>query len=49
MICSLACVQDNTKDSPAEKQPKHQSGVVGDMPNQQLILQASALQPHHPR
>ena len=34
-----ACVQDDTKDSPAKKPPQHQSGVVGDVPNQQLILQ----------
>ena len=37
-----ACVQDDTKDSPAKKQPQHQSGVVGDVPNQQLILQVWA-------
>jgi hypothetical protein len=35
----LALAQDDTKDSPAAKQPQHQSGVVGDAPNQQLILQ----------
>ncbi|KAK9814294.1 hypothetical protein WJX72_003545 [[Myrmecia] bisecta] len=31
--------QDDVKDSPAAKQPTHQSGVVGDEPNQQLIVQ----------
>eukprot|EP00897_Mesotaenium_endlicherianum_P002423 jgi/Mesen1/2208/ME000152S01289 len=31
--------QDNTADCPSEKQPKHFSGVVGDGPNQQLIIQ----------
>lgn len=31
--------QDDVEDSPAAKQPKHYSGVNGDAPNQQLILQ----------
>ncbi|KAJ7568187.1 hypothetical protein O6H91_01G022100 [Diphasiastrum complanatum] len=31
--------QDNTKDSPADKQPQHYSGVVGDKPCRQMIVQ----------
>jgi hypothetical protein len=31
--------QDDVEDSPAAKTPKHASGVNGDEPNQQLILQ----------
>ena len=34
-----AWMQDNTKDSPAAKQPKHLSGQLGDTPNRQLIVQ----------
>jgi hypothetical protein len=33
--------QDNTKDSPASDQPQHYSGVVGDKPCQQMIVQLS--------
>jgi hypothetical protein len=33
--------QDNTKNSPANKQPEHYSGVVGDQPCQQMIVQLS--------
>lgn len=33
--------QDNTKDSPAQNQPQHYSGVVGNKPCQQLIVQLS--------
>jgi hypothetical protein len=32
-------VQDDVEDSPAAKTPQHASGVNGDTPNQQLILQ----------
>ena len=38
-------LQDDTKGSPAAKQPQHQSGVVGDVPNQQLILQVRVPHP----
>eukprot|EP00879_Flechtneria_rotunda_P005712 GHRR01006013.1.p1 GENE.GHRR01006013.1~~GHRR01006013.1.p1 ORF type:complete len:192 (+),score=44.92 GHRR01006013.1:201-776(+) len=31
--------QDDTEQSPAQKTPKHWSGVVGDKPNQQVIIQ----------
>lgn len=31
--------QDDTDKSPAKKVPKHWSGVVGDEPNQQVIIQ----------
>jgi hypothetical protein len=32
-------MQDDVEDSPAAKAPQHASGVNGDVPNQQLILQ----------
>jgi hypothetical protein len=33
--------QDNTKTSPADKQPEHYSGTVGDTPCHQLVVQLS--------
>jgi len=33
--------QDNTKTSPASNKPQHYSGVVGDKPCQQMIVQIS--------
>ena len=33
--------QDNTKDSPAAKEPHHFSGTVGEGPCQQVIVQMS--------
>eukprot|EP00877_Chromochloris_zofingiensis_P009328 jgi/Chrzof1/4649/Cz14g21120.t1 len=33
--------QDNTSDCPADKEPKHFSGVVGNQPCQQMIVQVS--------
>ena len=32
-------MQDDVEDSPAAKPPQHASGVNGDQPNQQLIMQ----------
>jgi hypothetical protein len=33
--------QDNTKNSPANTPPEHFSGVIGDEPCQQMIVQLS--------
>lgn len=33
--------QDNTKTSPAKKQPMHYSGTVGTHPCQQMVVQIS--------
>ncbi len=36
--CAPLHMQDDCKASPADKTPQHKSGVVGDQPNQQMIL-----------
>ena len=41
VLSHLLRPQDDVKDSPAARQPKHYSGVNGDVPNQQLIVQVS--------
>ena len=42
LISGATHVQDDVEGSPAAKTPQHASGVNGDTPNQQLILQVAS-------